>query len=43
MVYAMCGVQLKYRIRSMNLMFMLHLNETIGWLWQTVFIGMVMC
>ena len=30
MVRAMCGVQLKYRKRSMDLMFMQGLNETIG-------------
>ena len=29
MVRAMCGVRLKDRIRSMDLMFMLGLNETI--------------
>ena len=45
MVRAMCGVQLKDRKRSMDLVFMLGLNETIGhhWLWQTVFIRMVTC
>ena len=35
MVRVMCGVKLKDRNRSMDLMF--------SWLWQTVFIGMVMC
>ena len=39
MAKAMCGVQLKDRKRSMDLMFMLGFNETID-LWQTVFVGM---
>ena len=44
MVRAMCGVQLKVKKRSTDLMFMPGLNETeISWLWQTVFVGMVMC
>ena len=30
MVRAMCGVQLKDRKRSTDLMFMLGLNETVG-------------
>ena len=30
MVRAMCGVQIKYRKRSSDLMFMLGLNETIN-------------
>ena len=44
MVRAMCGVQLKDRKRSMDLMFMFSLNVTIDHpLWKTVFAGMVMC
>ena len=44
MVIAMCGVQLKDRKRSAELVFMLSLNETIDcWPLQTVFVGMVMC
>ena len=41
---AMCGVPLKARKRSTDLMFILGLSGTkISWLWQTVFIGMVIC
>ena len=29
--------------RSMDLMFMLGFNLLIGWLWQAVFVDMVMC
>ena len=45
MVRAMCGVQLKDRKRSTDLLFMLGLNETIDqfWLCQTVLVDMVMC
>ena len=44
MVRAMRGVELKDKERSTDLMFMLGLKETIYcWLWQTVFVGMVMC
>ena len=40
----MCGVQLKDSKRFMDLMFMLGLMTTyIGWLWLTMFIGMIMC
>ena len=39
---AMCGVQLKERKISSNLIFMLSLSKTMDQLlWQTVFIGMV--
>ena len=37
MVKAMCGVQLKDRKRSMDLMFMLYLNEIIDQLAMTNF------
>ena len=41
---AMCGVQLRYRKRSMDLMFMLGFNEAIGQLViKAVVAGMVMC
>ena len=41
-VRAMCGVKLKHRKRSKDLMFMLGSNETIDQLTcQTVFIGVV--
>ena len=35
MVRVMCGIQLKYRKRSMDLMFMLGLNEAIDQLAMT--------
>ena len=40
---AVCGVQLKDRKRSMDLLFMLGLNEAIDQLAMAVFAGMVMC
>ena len=44
MVRAMCGVQLYDGKRSMDLMLILGYNETIHQLlWQTVFVGMVIC
>ena len=45
MLWAMCGVQLKDRIRVNYLMLMLGINETIDQLAMAncVFIGMVMC
>ena len=44
MLRAMCGVQLKERKRSTDLMFMMTLSEAIDqWLWQTMFIGIIMC
>ena len=40
----MCGVQFKDRKRSVDLMFMLGLKETVDHLaMETVFVGMVMC
>ena len=39
----MCGMQLKGRKISTDLMFMLGLSETMDRLWQTVFAGMAMC
>ena len=44
MVRATCGVQLKDIKRSTDLMFMLGLKQTKDhWLWQTVFVGLVLC
>ena len=43
-VRAMCGVQLKDRKGSTDLMFMLGFSETIDqFAMQTVFVGMAMC
>ena len=43
MVRAICGVQLKGRKRSKDLMLMLGLSETIDQLAMAAFVGMVMC
>ena len=44
MLRAMCGVQLKDRKKSKDMMLIYDLNETIDqWQWQTLFVGMVMC
>ena len=43
MVRAMCGVQLKNKKRSTELMFMQGLNEAIDKLAMAVFVGMGMC
>ena len=43
-VRAMCGVQVKDRKTSKDLIVMLGLNKPlISWLWQTVLIGTLMC
>ena len=42
-VRAMCGVQLKDKVRAKGLMLMLGLNEIIKQFAIAVFIGMVMC
>ena len=43
MLRTMCGVQLKDRKRTRDLLLTLGLNDTMDQLAMTVFIGMVMC